>query len=174
MADKPAVALHSAYEQIAAERQRRIEEHQANIAAIKERAGGELNILADGDSWFSYLLSRDVIQWIQADGNPSPEILNLAVAGDPVTATLGVTKRQRIVDNLRNPANGDFDALLFSVGGDDIAGDQFCFWHKADMPDAPTTVCFRGNSGESRGRALLEHHVGASFISASAARPFGP
>ena len=79
-------------------------EHQANIAAIKDRAGRELNILADGDSWFSYPLSRDVIQWIQVDGNPSPEILNLAVAGDPVTATLGVTKRQRIVDNLRNPA----------------------------------------------------------------------
>ena len=128
MADKPAVALHSTYEQIAAERQRRIEQHQANIAAIRARAGHELNILADGDSWFSYLLSRDVIEWIQADGNPSPEILNLAVAGDPVTATLGVTKRQRIVDNLRNPANGDFDALLFSGGGDDIAGDQFCFW----------------------------------------------
>jgi len=72
MADKPAVALHSTYEQIGAERQRRIEEHQANIAAIKARAGRELNILADGDSWFSYLLSRDVIQWIQADGNPSP------------------------------------------------------------------------------------------------------
>jgi hypothetical protein len=33
MADKPAAALHSTYEQIAAERQRRIEEHQANIAA---------------------------------------------------------------------------------------------------------------------------------------------
>ena len=128
MAKNPPVDTHTTYEKIAAERQRRIEEHQARIAAIKARAGRELNILADGDSWFSYPLSKDVIEWLQEGGNPTPEILNLSVAGDPVTATLGVTKRQRIIDNLRNPANGDFDALLFSGGGDDIAGDQFCFW----------------------------------------------
>lgn len=128
MAKDPPVDTHTTYEKIAAERQRRIEEHQARIAAIKARAGRELNILADGDSWFSYPLSKDVIEWLREGGNPTPEVLNLSVAGDPVTATLGVTKRQRIIDNLRNPANGDFDALLFSGGGDDIAGDQFCFW----------------------------------------------
>ena len=124
-------------------RQRRIEEHQANIAAIKARAGRELNILADGDSWFSYLLSRDVIQWIQADGNPSPEILNLAVAGDPVTATLGVTKRQRIVDNLRNPANGDFDALLFSGVETILRAINFVFGLLTKSPEVMASTQFR-------------------------------
>lgn len=116
------------YQKIATERQQRIEEHQARIVKIKARHERTLNILADGDSWFNYVLSKDVIDWLGEDGTPSPEILNLSVAGDPVTATLGITKRQRIIDNLMNPANGDFDALLFSGGGDDIAGDQFCFW----------------------------------------------
>ncbi len=41
---------------------------------------------------------------------------------------LGVAKRQRIIDNLKDPDNGEFDALLFSGGGNDIAGDQFCLW----------------------------------------------
>jgi hypothetical protein len=128
MADELATGLHATYQQIAAERQKRILQHQENIAEIKARGGRELNILADGDSWFDYPLSRDVIDWLRADGTPSPEILDLAVAGDPVTSTLGVTKRERIIANLTNPANGTFDALLFSGGGDDIAGDQFCFW----------------------------------------------
>ncbi len=41
---------------------------------------------------------------------------------------LGVSKRQRIISNLQDPENGTFDALLFSGGGNDIAGDQFCLW----------------------------------------------
>jgi hypothetical protein len=49
---------------------------------------------------------------------------------------LGVSKRQRIIANMRNPANGVFDALLFSGGGNDIAGDQFCLWVRQHMAGA--------------------------------------
>jgi hypothetical protein len=119
--------LHSTYKQIIDERQRRIDEHKKAIASIKGR--GNLNILADGDSWFSYPLSKDAIDWLIDDANlTNPMPLNLAVAGDPTTATLGVSKRERIIANLSDPQNGQFDALLFSGGGDDIAGDQFCLW----------------------------------------------
>jgi hypothetical protein len=52
----------------------------------------------------------------------------LAVAGDPTTATLGVSKRQKIIDTLSDSQHGNFDALLFSGGGDDVVGDQFCLW----------------------------------------------
>jgi hypothetical protein len=41
---------------------------------------------------------------------------------------LGVSRRERIIANLKDPYNGNFDALLFSGGGNDIAGDQFCLW----------------------------------------------
>lgn len=120
--------------QIEQERQSRIAQHKQAVAqrgmrTLAERGDkGPLNIFAEGDSWFDYPLSRDTIGWITANGVPQPQILNLAHYGDATTQMLGVAKRQRIIDNLTDPANGEFDALLFSGGGNDIAGDQFCLW----------------------------------------------
>lgn len=122
--------------QIERERQRRIAQHKRAVATqgIGERtfaartAGTPLNLFAEGDSWFDYPLSEDTIGWIGDIGTPNPLILNLAHAGDAATEMLGVSKRKRIIENLRNQENGTFDALLFSGGGNDIAGDQFCLW----------------------------------------------
>jgi hypothetical protein len=122
--------------QIDQERQRRIARHKEAVRqrglarhTLAERENrGPLNIFAEGDSWFDYPLSRDTIGWITANGAPQPEILSLAHYGDATTQMLGVAKRQRIIDSLRDPDNGAFDALLFSGGGNDIAGDQFCLW----------------------------------------------
>ena len=120
--------------QIEQERQNRIARHkqavaQRGIRTLAERKDqGLLNIFAEGDSWFDYPLSRDTIDWITVDGTPQPEILNLSHYGDATTQMLGVAKRKRIIDNLQDPENGTFDALLFSGGGNDIAGDQFCLW----------------------------------------------
>jgi hypothetical protein len=122
--------------QIEQDRQKRIAEHKASIVArgvsalaLEARgAGMPLNILAEGDSWFDYPLFRDTIGWIQSDGTPQPLMLNLAHYGDVATQMLGVAQRQCIIENLTDPGNGKFDALLFSAGGNDIAGDQFCLW----------------------------------------------
>jgi hypothetical protein len=112
--------------QIKQERQSRIAHHKEAVQhGLAQRA---LNIFAEGDSWFDYPLSRDTIGWITNNGAPQPEILNLAHYGDAATEMLGVAKRQRIIENLQDPDNGAFDALLFSGGGNDIAGDQFCLW----------------------------------------------
>jgi len=119
--------LRSLYTAGKEERQRRIDEHKRSIAA-RPATATNLNVLADGDSWFKYPLSMDVVDFVQQGGTPNPLMLNLAVAGDPTTATLGVSKRQRIIDTLSDPQHGKFDALLFSGGGDDVAGDQFCLW----------------------------------------------
>jgi hypothetical protein len=131
-----ALTLEALHAQIEQERQRRIAEHQQAIAALgihqfaltAKPPGTRLNILAEGDSWFDYPFYHDTIDWIRDHGAPSPLILSLAHHGDAATEMLGVSKRQRIIDNMRNPANGVFDALLFSGGGNDIAGDQFCLW----------------------------------------------
>jgi hypothetical protein len=120
--------------QIEQDRRARIAQHKQAVAqrglrTVAERGDqGPLNIFAEGDSWFDYPLSTDTIGWITANGDPQPEILNLAHYGDATTQMLGVAKRQRIIDNLKDPDNGQFDALLFSGGGNDIAGDQFCLW----------------------------------------------
>jgi hypothetical protein len=121
---------------IATERQTRIAAHKLNVTARGLRqqdltarvAGTPLNMFAEGDSWFDYPLSRDTIGWVRSDGTPEPEILSLAHYGDIASQMLGVAQRQRIIENLQDPDNGAFDALLFSGGGNDIAGDQFVLW----------------------------------------------
>lgn len=60
--------------------------------------------------------------------NPGPMILNLAHHGEVTTTLLGVTQRQRLLNELNDPNNGGFDAILFSGGGNDLAGDQFRLW----------------------------------------------
>jgi hypothetical protein len=51
--------------------------------------------------------------------------------GDATTDEMGLRKQQRLIDALSNPKNwlsGKPDAILFSGGGNDIAGDQFCIY----------------------------------------------
>jgi hypothetical protein len=52
-------------------------------------------------------------------------VLNLAAAGDEVRDMRGVAQRQRLIDCLRAgcPAGTQWDALLYSGGGNDIVAD---------------------------------------------------
>jgi hypothetical protein len=128
------------------EREERIVRHKQAIAARRAQmatapsAPRSLNLFADGDSWFDYPLPltgrNDVIRSIGDHGTPQPLILNLAHYGDEARDILGVKKRQHILDNLTDPDNGIFDAILFSGGGNDTVGNQFCLWiqqHTAGM-----------------------------------------
>jgi len=120
------------------ERRERIAQHQRDIAerqALLRATPGAvqpLNLFADGDSWFDYPLPpdgrNDVIRSTGKHGTPPPLILNLAHYGDEARDLLGVKRRQRIIDNLSDVANGRFDAILFSGGGNDTVGNQFCLW----------------------------------------------
>ena len=86
-------------------------------------------VLADGDSWFDYpeilFTGGAVIDHLEKLSGV--KILNTAHHGDSVQEMLGVEKRQRIEALLKKPG---FDVLLFSGGGNDIVGDQFCLWLK--------------------------------------------
>ncbi len=86
-------------------------------------------VMADGDSWFDYpkilLTGGAVIDHLEKLSGV--KILNTAHYGDSVQEMLGVEKRRRIEALLKDPG---FDILLFSGGGNDIAGDQFCLWLK--------------------------------------------
>lgn len=114
----------------------RVAAHQARIAEWQDRmragAARPLNLLADGDSWFDYPLTglmpvySDVIAQLRR--RVTPLILSLAQHGDAMTDLLGVSRRNRLVDALRTPANGGFDAMLFSGGGNDLVGNQFRLW----------------------------------------------
>jgi hypothetical protein len=117
----------------------RIAAHQREVTLTQARRAAQagapspLILIGDGDSWFDYPLPNplqptDVLQALKATGEPAPVILKLAHYSDATTTLLGVTKRNRLIDALRDPANGPIDALLFSGGGNDVVGDQFRFW----------------------------------------------
>ncbi|WP_207768017.1 SGNH/GDSL hydrolase family protein, partial [Methylobacterium frigidaeris] len=96
-------------------------------------------LLAQGDSWFDYpltgnglpLVDTDVIAQLRRIGPMPPTILNLAHHGDAAVGMMSLEKQSRMIAALRDPANwidGKPDAILFSAGGNDIAGEQFCIF----------------------------------------------
>jgi hypothetical protein len=129
--------------------ERRTREHQPNVARHKKHreitkfAGPEpLNLHAIGDSWFDYPLDGNTPipfynsaivadSQLGAKGNPKPNILNRAAAGQASTAVLTWENQSTMVNDWINPANwinGKLDAILVSMGGDDIVGDQLAIY----------------------------------------------
>lgn len=117
---------------------RRIADHQDWIALHPrptDLTNWPLNLLADGDSWFDYPLGgpapdlhSDVIASLRGQLAGGTSILSLAHFGEAATDLLLGAKRDRLETALTDPANGGWDALLFSGGGNDLAGDQFYLW----------------------------------------------
>jgi len=131
--------------------------HQATMAATRAvsanltAAGGPapLVMLANGDSWFDYPLdgndvwlggSTDVIAQLGSMGAIHPHILSVAHWGEATTDELSLPKQERMKQALADPANwageGRPDAILFSGGGNDIAGDRFCIFLDFASPGA--------------------------------------
>jgi hypothetical protein len=125
--------------------------HQARVAELKAarlqpssqlepRALAPLVLLAHGDSWFDYPLNgndlalnaTDIIVQLQSMGDTHPLILNLSHYGESTTEEMSLTRQQRLIkaiDDKANWANDSApDAILFSGGGNDIAGTQFCIY----------------------------------------------
>jgi len=121
----------------AAERDLRFAAFQSNLEAKASLwksvlATGEpapVTILAEGDSWFEYPVpfsGGGIIDHLAPILGDRVEVLNLATHGDEVRQILALDQRQEIEKRLSAPRK--FDALLFSGGGNDIVGDQFCLW----------------------------------------------
>ena len=131
-----AVALER---RVTAERAKRYADFQKQLKTITKatvrRAAPTLPILlAEGDSWFDYpwiLGTRgsviDHLQQLYAEKGLNVPILNMAHHGDDVRQILGLSQRQEIEKRLSDPKI-HYDALLFSGGGNDLVGDQFCLW----------------------------------------------
>lgn len=125
--------------------------HQARIATLKVARARPLTtagvapisplvLLSHGDSWFDYPLNgnglsldnTDIIAQLQTMGDTAPQILNVSHYGDATTEEMSWPKQERMIEALRDPDNwlsqGKPDAILFSGGGNDIAGNQFCIF----------------------------------------------
>lgn len=128
----------------------RIKRHQDKIARLRTAHAAmaaaaapvtePLVMLAQGDSWFDYpldgnavsLSSTDIIAHLQGTGATNPVIANLAHWGETSVQEMSLSKQERMIQALQDPANwlsrGKPDAILFSAGGNDIAGEQFCIY----------------------------------------------
>ena len=129
---------------IDAEINTRISDHQGFIAAHPRPADlshHPLNILADGDSWFDYPYGGPLPTWhsdiIRKLGGyysskgqliKGSSILNLAHFGNTAEELMKGGLRERLATAMGDSANGAFDAIMFSGGGNDLAGDQFEKW----------------------------------------------
>jgi hypothetical protein len=114
--------------------------HGAGLRAQAQKAAAQrLDFLAIGDSWFEYpldgnnpsLVSTAVVAQLTQLGNPPPLVLNYALHGQATTAVLTYENQQRIIDVSSDPSqwvNGAPDAILVSMGGDDLVGDQFAIY----------------------------------------------
>ena len=130
---------------------KRTKAHQDKVAALRLAARARkslgakppsvpLVMLAHGDSWFDYPLDgnsvslphTDIIVQLESMGTINPCILNLSQWGDATTAEMSWPKQQKLISALQDPlnwlGNGKPDAILFSGGGNDVAGDQFCIF----------------------------------------------
>jgi hypothetical protein len=138
--------------QVSSDLNQRIAVHRAamgrRMTGVARVAPGPLNIIATGDSWFNYPLNNglpgdtDIIAQLPSLLRPQTQILNLAHYGDATTAILGTSKRAVFVEQLNDAANGRFDAILFSGGGNDLIGDAFRFWLRDALSedDDPATA----------------------------------
>lgn len=99
-----------------------------------------LTIIAEGDSWFRYVIGKAII--FQLGKLLKLEIQNLASPGDEVNEMLAPKQLMRLATLLkRGPAQGwKYDCMLFSGGGNDLVGrDRFHHWlhpYKAGMTPA--------------------------------------
>jgi hypothetical protein len=151
MAPDPTTKYQELRQSIAAEKERRVHEHRANLAmrarlaktlGVTERP---LNLFAQGDSWFDYPLPvfggpSDVVAHLRKLPSLAPEILSMAVAGEAAEQMFGVQKLHELIKHLTSAADGPFDAILLSAGGNDIAGDQFRLWLNDSGADAPPSA----------------------------------
>jgi hypothetical protein len=107
--------------------------------AATQAQATQLDFLAIGDSWFDYPLNGNDISLTNTAiaaqlaqiGNPPPLVLNYALYGQATTAVLTYENQQRIIDAASDPTqwlNGAPDAILASMGGDDLVGDQFAIY----------------------------------------------
>lgn len=137
-------------EAIQAEMQKRTLAHKRRVgrlrngrrlrAEAKKAAGaGQLDFLAVGNSWFDYPLSGNdpsfsstaIPAQLTQIGNPPPLVLNYAYFGQATTAVLTYENQEQIIDAATDPSqwvNGAPDAILASMGGDDLVGDQFAIY----------------------------------------------
>ena len=143
LAEQQREAIQAENEKRTAAHKRRVERlrlgRRLRAKAHKAAGAGQLDVLAIGNSWFDYPLSGNdpsfsntaIAAQLTQMGNPPPLVLNYAYFGQATTAVLTYENQQQIIDSVSDSSqwlNGAPDAILASMGGDDLVGDQFVIY----------------------------------------------
>lgn len=111
-----------------------------------ESAGPRVKLVAEGDSWFDYPPSLDLLDNLKRDHGY--RVFKIAEAGDTLENLVYGTEYRRsdfgrkppqILQTIRAVTRHSPTALLFSGGGNDIAGDEFASYlnHHDSNPAEP-------------------------------------
>lgn len=122
-------------------REERYDEYRRQAKATARAEPPPLRVLVEGDSWFDYPVpggGGGVIVQLKEHYIRNLVVANMASAGEEVRQMLALSQRLELEKRL-SETNPDlkFDALLFSGGGNDIVGEQFCLWLQDGRPDVP-------------------------------------
>lgn len=103
----------------------------AQTASRQARAAGRpiLRILGEGDSWMHYDCGIGIMTDVQWSLGDRAVCLNLASSGDTMANMVKLPERAELDRQLRSGVDGaPWDVLLFSGGGNDVAGSEFVEW----------------------------------------------
>ena len=143
LAEQQREAIQAENEKRTVAHKRRVERlrlgRRMRAEAHKAAGAGQLDVLAIGDSWFDYPLSGNdpsfsntaIAAQLTQMGNPPPLVLNYAYFGQATTAVLTYENQEQIIASVSDSSqwlNGAPDAILASMGGDDLVGDQFVIY----------------------------------------------
>ena len=112
---------------------RAIREQDARASSAVKRAKKKdqkiWRILGEGDSWIRYTCGFGVmhhLDWILDD---RAACVNIGASGATMERMMKLPARNQLDNHLRNGLEGKpWDALVFSGGGNDFAGDEFVNW----------------------------------------------
>jgi hypothetical protein len=122
--------LESVLEQV-----RRARARLGQESDVSHAVEGGRQLLAQGDSWFNYWIGQDILYWLHKDFGR--QIDSIAVAGSTLNDVVYGPVPKDLLDFRHSPAPSRLEelvyriqrdkpaGLLLSVGGDDVAGDEF-------------------------------------------------
>ncbi len=107
--------------------EKRVTAYRAQTPALFKSAARRnrpRTILAEGDSWFRYVIGYAVIWHLEVLDRRRNHICNLASPGDLSSEIMHGDSVKRLERELRRgpSRNRKYDALLFSAGGNDLVG----------------------------------------------------
>jgi len=107
-------------------------------------------ILGEGDSWIRYTCGFGVMHHLAWMLDKRAACVNIGASGASLQRMMKLPARRELDNHLRNGLDGKpWDALVFSGGGNDFAGEEFVNWllpygDQTNPADAIDEVAFTG------------------------------